>query len=86
MRKTIDVVRSLVGGQQPAAGRVDAEVARGLALGGCRFDRGQSAVVRIDGEDGDAIVAPVRAVDEPAGRVDLDLGRVANAIKALGQG
>ena len=45
-----DGVGVLVGGQEPGAGGVDGEVARGLALGGLVAKAGEAAGGLVDGE------------------------------------
>ena len=68
------VVGLLVGGEQELAGGVDAEVARGGSPGGLVAKRGQLAVLLVDPEHGDAVVAAVRAVEKLAAWVNEDLG------------
>ena len=75
IRKTTIVAGVLVGGEQERAGRVDAEVARGLAAGRLVADRREPAGRGVDREDRDAVVAAVRAVEELARGMDLHLGR-----------
>ena len=51
----------LVGGVEEVAGRGEIKIAGGLALGGFVAERGEGACsLRIDGEDGDAVVAAGR--------------------------
>ena len=53
---------------------VEADESRAAALRELPTDRGQRSVVRIGGVSGDAVVAAIRAVHEPAVRRDRDLG------------
>ena len=73
----------LVLGQEEGPGRVDREIARVLAQGWLVAGGGQLARGRVNLEDGDAVMAPVRSVDELARGVDLHLGRVALALEVL---
>src|SRR5712692_3539051 len=66
-----DAVRVRVGDQKEGAGRVDAEVARRLDPVRLVPHIAQRTGLRIDRENGDAIVAAVRAVKKFARRVDL---------------
>ncbi len=61
-----DGVGVLVGGEEPVARGVDGEVAGGLTPGGFVGKAGEAAGGLVDGEHGDAVVAAVGAVDEPA--------------------
>ena len=81
-----DRVGILVLGQQVLSGRVESEIPRvlsqrGLMAGGCQLAR-----CGIHDEDRDAVMAPVRPVDELARGMDLDLGRVAGPVEIGGQG
>ena len=49
------------------------EVAGALAAGRLVLDERQAAARRVDAERDDAVVASVRAVEEPAGRVESNL-------------
>ena len=64
----------LVGSKQELAGGIDAEVTRGGASGGLVAKCGQLAVLLVDPEHGDAVVAAVRAVEELAGGMHKHLG------------
>ena len=80
------VVGVLVGGQEAAAGRVDGEASRGLALSGLVAREAEFARQSVDGENRNAVMPAVRAVNELARRVDGDLGREADPLEPLGQG
>ena len=72
----------LIFGEEPAAGRIEGEVARGFAKGRDAFDVGELAGGFVDGVNDEGIGAAVGAVEEPAVGVDLDLGGAG----ALGDG
>src|SRR6266516_4938541 len=80
-----DGVAALVGRIEEAARRVETEVARLLAPGQLPADRREPAAVRVNGEDGDAVVPAVRAVDEAPGWRDADLGRGVPAAERRGK-
>ncbi len=69
-----DAVAALVGDQAESAGRIDVEVSRRFDVGGFVLDEGQRSFAPADSVDGDAAVAAVRAVEEPAARVNAHLG------------
>ena len=77
--------------QDVREGRIDAErlldvkVKRVWRLFGWLLARrGQLAVLTIDLETGDAVVAAIRDVQELSGRVDLDLGTGIRSLEVLG--
>src|SRR5205085_11797536 len=69
-----DGVALEVGRVEQAAGRIEGEEARGMALRRLPGYRREPSVRRIDAEGRDAVVPAVRHVDEIARRRDLDLG------------
>ena len=81
-----DRPRALVAGEDPPAGRVDREVPRVLPADAHVPRRREAAGRLVDGEDGEAVVAAVRAVDEAAVGRYRDLGRRARPGEARGQG
>ncbi len=60
--------------EEPFAGGVDGEVARGFSAAGGVLDKGEFAGFRIAGVDDDGVVAAVGAVDEFSVGVDFDFG------------
>ena len=72
------------GGEDELTGGVQAESA-GDGLGGGVAHRSQAAL-GIDGETGDAVVAPVGDVEKISGRGELDLGTGIAEVYAFGQG
>ena len=80
-----DVIAGLIGGQQVAAAGRDFKVAWCLASGGDVFQQFGCAGCGIEGEDGNAVVPAVRAVEKFAGRVRLDFRSVVVSAEALGQ-
>ena len=81
-----DVVAVLVGDQQEVAAGIDGEVARPVAAGGFVAQRGEAARGGIDGEDGEAVVPTVRAVEEAPVRREVYVGAVAVALVILREG
>ena len=79
-----DGARLLIGGEEPAAGRVDREVSRRFPPRGFDFDDLQRSVIA-GAEHRNAVVPPIGTVHEPAGWVDLDLRRRARALELCGQ-
>src|SRR5262249_59886843 len=65
--------------------RVDGKVARGLDALALVAGGGELAGVGVNGEDGDAVVPAVRAVEKLARRVDHHLRRVAGPLEVLRQ-
>src|SRR5262249_20015766 len=61
--------------EEELTGRIDREVAGSPPLCGLVAYRRQLSGPGVDREDGDAVVAAVRAVEELARGVDVDLGR-----------
>lgn len=55
---------------------IEAEKAGGLRAGRCPAHRGQGSGTSVDGENCDAVVSPIRSVDDATGRRDGDLGAV----------
>src|SRR5215471_9411015 len=64
---------------EKAPGGIEPDEARGAAEGRLPAGYPQRPLLRIDGEDGDAVVAAVGGVDETPVRPDRDLGRGAVA-------
>ncbi len=80
------VVAVHIGGDEPASGGVDVEVAGLYAASGLVSDEGKFPRGGIDGEDGDAFVPAIGGVDETSVGRDEDFGSPANFIVAGGQG
>ena len=74
-----------MGGEDETPGRVDREVPGGLPADRRVARRSQAAARSVDPEDGEAVVAAVRTVDEAAVRRDGDLGREARPGEARRQ-
>ena len=72
--KDDQTVGVLVGDDQELPGRIDGEIARHLDLTRLMAAGSEVACLGVDGEDGDAIVAAVGAVEELAAGVNLHLG------------
>src|SRR5581483_11295404 len=64
----------LAGGKEEMAGGVDLEVARGFAAGGDVLQEGGASSLFVAGEDSDAVVAAVGAVNPFARGMDGDFG------------
>src|SRR5437660_1386849 len=72
-------VGPLIGDEQPPSGRIQAEIARPMALCGDRLVERERASRFSDGKYGDTVVAAVRHVQGPAVCCDVDVGRVIRA-------
>src|SRR3989441_1256851 len=72
-------VGPLIGDEQPPPGRVQAEIARPIALCGDHLLERERAGGLRHGEHRDAVVAAVRHVQRPAARCDVNVGRVIRA-------
>ena len=83
--KDHDVIGVLVGRKQVGAAGSYFKVARLRATGWDGFQESGHAGCRVDGENGDAVVAAVRAIREFAVRVHLDFRRSIVSLEALGQ-
>lgn len=68
------VVGILVRGEKIGARRIDAEIPRGLATGRFMLDESELAGFFVDGENGNAVVTTIGAVNEFARRVYANFG------------
>ena len=71
-----DVVRLLILCEQVMSCRIDFEASRNLSPSRHIFDMRQRALLRIDREDGDAVVPTIGGIKELAIGKDVDFGIV----------
>ena len=70
--KDMQVSTGLVGGNDPLAGRVQVKVTRGLPPGFLDLDQAQLSGTLVNVKAGDAVVATIGCVEEPATGVNED--------------
>src|SRR5262249_43648771 len=85
-REHYDAIPVLSGDETKLTVGVDVEVARSLDPFGLMASRRQFAVLGIDAEDSDAVMAAIGAIEKLAAGMHHDLRRVAGAGEVLGQG
>ena len=81
----VNVVGVLVGSQQVVPRWVNGEVSRVLPTRGFAADDLQLTRCTVYGADNQAIVSSVGAVEKLSVGMDVDIGRVAGAVKIFGQ-
>ena len=80
-----DGIGVLVFGEKKAAGGIDDEVAWLFAAGRDNRTKAQSAIARLDVEDGDGFIPAVRGIEELPTRMQCDFGGVVVAGKSRGE-
>src|SRR5438876_8673330 len=81
-----DVVGFLISYQQKPPGWIDSKVARRPASSEFVANRGESAVARVNRENGNAVVTPVRTIEKSAVRGNVDVGTRVRSHEILRQG
>src|SRR5579875_2694930 len=80
-----DVIRLLVGDQQPLLCWIEGQVTRDIAAAGAAGDEGKLAVLRIDGVAHEEVVVAVGGISEVSGVVENDIRAARRAGVALGK-
>jgi hypothetical protein len=83
--KDDDVAGTLIGDEEEFSRGVYADMARSFSAAGDALKKGKVPGCGVYAEHGDAVIAPIGAVEEFPGRMDGDFGGGAGAGEALGR-